>query len=534
MAFSSGPACGAYQLVLDGEDSAFRVKSGTWALDKTGSYQGNYRFSAVKGAGNSLAVWNIDAIPDGTYLVEYYVDTGDYAFAAEYGVEHDAGVTTVTRSQHNRPAGWYSIGSYSFTGAGRITQTDRWVGVGTKVIADALRITLQSALPVAPPANSVAPEVSIVVDDLGALNPTQNGTFTHTLFTQAPDITYAVLPGLTYTNAVMSDSNSKGIETMLHQPMEYYGLNPDPSLDPKRLYVANNSSEIISRLNTNLESLAPYIWGMNNHQGSLFSQYRTGLEVALGEIRNRNFYFLDSRTISDSVSYTIAKEKGILAAERDLFVDGSSQANTEELIKSVAQRAIYAPNYNYVMICHQRPETVPGILTALVALETSGVAIRRLDHNLHYIMEVDNVPAGASVNTTGFWNTTTLDMISHELSDGDALVGSNSSAGSVAFTPNLPNAGYYRVFIGAGYSSNLGNTQISINHNSGTDSKVVNFNAVTNRWAYIGRYGFDAGAGANNVTLNRLFTFGGNVTADAVKFVYDGALNTEVEDWTDY
>src|SRR5690554_1773515 len=77
-----------YQMVLDGEDTAFSVVSG-WELDKTGSFNGNFKFSAPgPGDGSALAVWTIDAIPAGEYDVEFYVDYGDFAEDAQYIVEH--------------------------------------------------------------------------------------------------------------------------------------------------------------------------------------------------------------------------------------------------------------------------------------------------------------------------------------------------------------------------------------------------------------------------------------------------------------
>ncbi len=522
VAFTASSAS-AYQIVFDGEDSSFRVKSGNWILDKTGTFLGNYQFSAAgPGTGSSLAVWDIDGIPDGTYLVEFHVDNGNYAAAAQYLVEDDSGIQTVKRSQNYVGTGWHSIGTFTFTGAGRITQTDLWTGAGTKVIADALRLTLQGEA--APPAEgSAPPEVTIVVDDLGALNPASPGTYTHTLFNQAPGLAYAIIPFLTYSAAVLDDAETKDIETMLHQPLQYIGQADSNPSDPHRLYISMTPTKILQVLDENLTNVAPHVGGLNNHQGSRFSQYRPGLEVMIQNLKDRNMYFLDSRTISDSVAYDIAREKGLLTAERDLFVDGTSVANTKALIETVARQALNAPNYNYVMICHQREYTVPGILQALPVLQSWGVSLKTLERNLHYIVETDKIPPGASVDVNGLCTSTTQDMISHECFDGDALELS-TEASSVTFRPALPKAGNYRVFAGNTFSN------ATINHRSGTAQKVVTAND-RHKWTYLGTYPFNAGT-AGSVAINATTNPVATTIADSVKFVYDGPLDLSgVTDW---
>lgn len=534
LAAATSIACAqSYVVVMDGEDSNFRVASGNWSLNKkTNSFLGNYRFTCSKGTGNSLAVWDIDSIPDGTYHIEYYIDTGNYAANAEYIIEDDSGVTTVYVNQNNRPKGWHPVGTFTFTGAGRLTQTDNWTGAGTEVVADAIRLTYQGTPPTPVPGN-VPAEVSIVIDDLGALNPHNTGTYTYNLFNNSStNYTYAVLPFLTYTSSVMADADSKGIETILHQPMEY--IDGPTSGDPARFFVNMTGPQLLSVLDNNLLNLKPLgspltLDGLNNHQGSRFSQHRPGLEIVIQDMKNRGLYFLDSRTISDSVSYDIAREKGLLTAERDLFVDGSSPQNTLDLIESLAQRALYKPNYNYVMICHQRVDTVPGLINAVPMLQNMGVAITPMKHNLHYIMEVGHVPDGANVvQTIGTWTATDMDMISRECFDGDAWTLSNATPGSVTFTPDIPRDGQYRVFAGNRFG------QAVVNHKLGSATVNEPVGQGRHDWAYLGSYPFDAGTDGS-VVVQTNPARAGNAVADAIKFVYIGEQDlSSVPEWSNY
>jgi polysaccharide deacetylase 2 family uncharacterized protein YibQ len=480
--------------------------------------------------GNNIADWDLDGIPGGSYRIDFFVDNGDYASSAEFIVEDDDGVTTVVRSQRFLAAGWYSLGEFNLTsGRGRVTQTDHWTGPGTKVIADALRVTYLGATEPMPAATyTVPPEVTLVIDDLGTYNPGDSGSYTGQLFNGAPGVTYAVMPFQTYTHSTLQAAKNKGIKTILHQPMQYYGLSDaSAGSDVTRLYTSLSISENLQRFDNNLANVSPFVDGMNNHQGSLFSEYRAGMSAVLDDLHGRGMYFLDSRTISDSVGYDLAKQKGMLTAERDLFVDGTTVQHTKDLILQVAMQAKFQPHLNYIMICHQRPATVPGVLEVLPELESMGVTLKPLERNLHYIMETDAIPPGASLELTGTWTSTTQDMISHECHNGDALQTTSGNATAV-FRPNLPKDGEYRVF--------CANTlaQTSVTHRDGTTTLGIVPGDMKYTWRYLGTFPFEAGT-AGSVKIAPLSAVGGPTVADAVKFVWDGPLPAAaVDGWELY
>jgi polysaccharide deacetylase 2 family uncharacterized protein YibQ len=468
-------AAQTYQIVLDGEDPVFSVATGAWTLDKTGSFLGSYKFSAPgPNIGMSLAVWTIDGIPAGTYDVEFYVDNGDYAADAQYRVESDTGTTTVTRSQNFVGAGWHPLGTFDFHHQGRITQTDAWTGAGTKVIADAIRLTLQGT-PSIPTLNVVPPTISLVIDDLGALNPATPGNDTHTLFnTASPNMGYAIIPFLTYSTAVLQDAQAKGIQTLLHQPMQYIGQADTNPADPTRLYIGMTDAAILSAFQANLNATAPYTAGVNNHQGSRFSQYWQGLGIVVDELKARDQFYFDSRTISDSLAYDHARADGLLTVERDLFIDGNTIADTKANILSLATRALYAPNIAHTGIGHQRVNTTPGVLQALADLPAMGVGLRPIGHEAALVVESDFQPAGSTFSTTGSWTTSNDDLISQECADGIAYQLTGAAPGSATFTPDLQREGNYRVFIG--FTRNLANSpsvKVTIQGMSGVSTFVL-------------------------------------------------------------
>lgn len=525
-----------YQIILDGEDPVYSTQSGTWALDKTGTFLGNYKFSAPgPAAGTSIAVWTIDGIPAGTYDVEFYVDNGDYAQNAQYIVESDSGTSTITRSQNFVGTGWHTLGTFNFYHQGRIKQTDQWTGAGTKVIADALRITLQGT-PVVPTLNVVPPQITLVIDDLGAENPANTSTFAWNLFNNAShDICYAIIPFLTYSTPVLVDAQSKGIQTILHQPMQYIGLPDTNPSDPSRLYIGMTDSQVLSTLQTNLNAVSPYTVGLNNHQGSRFSQYQHGLEIVVDELKARNQFFFDSRTISDNLGFDVARQRGLPAVERDLFIDGNTIADTKANILSLALRAKYAPNYAHTGIGHPRTNTVPGILQALADLPAMGVTLRRIKETTAIIVESDFQPAGSSFSLTGPWTPTSDDMISQECEDGNAHTLTGASPGSATFTPDLAFTGNYQVFVGFTKDPNNSPTvKVTIHGAAAEQTFVLDQLTDPNRWHYIGTYPFDAGNQGWIALDNSLSSPAHTVRADAAKFVYDAPYTVTRVAWQFY
>ena len=526
-----------YQLVLSNEDTAFSVKSGGWGLDKTGTFLHSFKFGAPgPGTGAGLAVWTIDAVPAGTYDVEFYVDNGNYAATAEYVVESDDGLTTAVRSQNYVATGWHPLGTFRFAYAGRITQTDHWTGAGTKVIADTLRLALRGN-PVAPTTDVDEPAISMCIDDLGALNPADPSSYTAQLFAAAPDFAYAVMPSQTYGTATLQAAAARGIETLCHQPMQYVGQPDTNPADPQRLYVGMTDAQVLAALRANINAMAPYTIGVNNHQGSRFSQYAHGMALVAGELATRKQFYYDSRTIADSVGFDECKRAGILTAERDLFIDGNTTAETVAWIMALAQRAKYAPNYPSLGIGHQRTYTVPGLLQAVTDLQTTGVALRRLSRSMEYVVEVGAVPPGAQIRTTGVWETTSTDMIARECEDGDSLVATGLDlTGSVEFVPNLPVAGWYRVFVGyAADSQNSPRVMSWVAAANGAHLFEINQSVEGNRWHFVGRYPFATGT-AGFVHLDNSLSYHPEwmARADCVKFVYDGPFASNVEGWRGY
>ena len=130
--------------------------------------------------------------------------------------------------------------------------------------------------------------------------------------------TIAVLPKLPNSRETARRIRAAGKELILHQPMQAL----DPNIDPGKGAVKPGMSreEIKKIIASNVEEIGP-IAGMNNHEGSLITSDEKAMEAVLELCREKNIYFLDSRTSSKSVVPQAAKKLNMSIWERAVFLD---------------------------------------------------------------------------------------------------------------------------------------------------------------------------------------------------------------------
>jgi polysaccharide deacetylase 2 family uncharacterized protein YibQ len=181
-------------------------------------------------------------------------------------------------------------------------------------------------------------ELVIVIDDVG------HNSYQLEPFLALPfDITFAVLPGLPHTKECVKMLQAAGREYILHMPMEAIdGSDPGPlaltsGMSPKELHDA---------LAAALERV-PGARGMNNHMGSATTRDLAAMRHVLRFAKKRKLYFLDSRTIGETVARKAAHLEGYSVWERDVFLDNaqdktSIRAMTEEgkKVASTSGRAV--------------------------------------------------------------------------------------------------------------------------------------------------------------------------------------------------
>lgn len=167
---------------------------------------------------------------------------------------------------------------------------------------------------VPPPAAAKPPYVAVLIDDAGL---DRKGT-QRAIALKAP----VTLSFMSYAADLAEQSaaaRAAGHEVMLHLPMEPLDTrrnNPGPNA----LYVNLDPAELQRRLVWHLDRFSDYV-GVNNHMGSRFTADAARMGQVLDEIGRRQVFWLDSLSGPNSAGPSLARKRGLDAAERDLFLD---------------------------------------------------------------------------------------------------------------------------------------------------------------------------------------------------------------------
>lgn len=204
----------------------------------------------------------------------------------------------------------------------------------------------------APPAGPVqGVRVALVIDDLGTsvdeLRPLEG---------LGVPVSYSVLPYGDQTPEVVAELRKRGEEILLHLPMEpRNGENPGPGA----LLGGMSDAELEDKTLAALRAV-PGAVGVNNHMGSKLSEEEGPMKAVLRVLAARGLFFLDSRTSAQTVGYKVARELGVPAAERQVFLDGDP---TPGAIEAQFQRllALARAHGSAIAIGHPHPETLAAL-----------------------------------------------------------------------------------------------------------------------------------------------------------------------------
>ena len=205
------------------------------------------------------------------------------------------------------------------------------------------------------------PRVSVVVDDLG-----RDLQVAEVIMALGQPLTLALLPLRQHTQEIAEEAHRRGYELLLHMPMEPRGY---PLRDPGEgaLFVSMDEQRIKASIERCIEAL-PYVQGVNNHMGSRFMEHADKVAILMEELRAHGLFFLDSLTTPRSKGLSVAKEVGVTAIERDVFLDNAH--DEEDFMKQwrlLIQRARHRGKA--VGICHPYPSTVKALAKALAGLD---------------------------------------------------------------------------------------------------------------------------------------------------------------------
>jgi len=158
-----------------------------------------------------------------------------------------------------------------------------------------------------------ASRIALIIDDIG-----HSVSRVRAFLSLKIPMTFSILPQLRHSKDLAEEITGKGLEVMLHQPMEPYSNEIHPG--PGAVYISYGNRKIEETIAENLSQI-PQATGVNNHMGSKFTSCSTKVVQALKIIKKKDLFFVDSLTSRHSQAYKIARRLNMRTAPRNIFLD---------------------------------------------------------------------------------------------------------------------------------------------------------------------------------------------------------------------
>lgn len=225
------------------------------------------------------------------------------------------------------------------------------------------------AVPTEPPTNYQA-KVVIIIDDMGySIDKVRE------IIDFGVPITVAVIPFLSHSTDTAFEAGANGLELLLHLPMEPSNL-ADNNPGKGALLTNMSSAELRSNILKGLREV-PGAVGINNHMGSRFTENSEKMSIVVDVVKEKDLFFIDSRTSSKSVAENVAREAGLKTIERNIFLDNEQDEDyirgQIERLKKIALKKGVA-----VAIGHPYKETLKVLKEDVGRFKEEGIELVRL------------------------------------------------------------------------------------------------------------------------------------------------------------
>jgi polysaccharide deacetylase 2 family uncharacterized protein YibQ len=215
--------------------------------------------------------------------------------------------------------------------------------------------------------------IALVLDDLG------NQHASGILAIDAQFVTtVAIMPGRPYSQQLAEYAHRKGQEIIIHAPMSNTTNFP---LGPLGLDKRDGIVQVQNNVEAAIESV-PYAVGLSNHMGSRLTQDREAMHWLMTVLKRHQFYFFDSRTVSNTIGWQVADAHQIPWSMRDVFLDHQKdRAFMDKQWRYAVKQARSGKQVR--VICHPYPETV-RFLNQLDLVNYSDIDFLPLSKMLHH------------------------------------------------------------------------------------------------------------------------------------------------------
>lgn len=207
--------------------------------------------------------------------------------------------------------------------------------------------------------------IALIIDDLGNV-----GRVGQRVIALAGPVACAILPHTPYGSYIARQAHVAGKEVLLHLPLQSVAEFEATGFGTIR--IDTTEQQLIRILEADISSI-PHIVGINNHMGSLLTQHPGHMNWLMSALKARgDLFFVDSYTSVASVALQIAREHGVPATRRDVFLDNvPTRASIDREFQRLKQLA--RTRGSAVAIGHPYPETLSYLESVLPGLAAEGI-----------------------------------------------------------------------------------------------------------------------------------------------------------------
>ena len=229
--------------------------------------------------------------------------------------------------------------------------------------------------------------IAIIIDDLGY----ELAAGMRAINLPGP-VACAVLPSTPRGRILAEQANRQGKEVLLHLPLQSVSYSGPPEQGG---LVLDMSRDQLARTFATSFASVPHAIGVNNHRGSLLTRHPGHMSWLMQEIRARgDLFFVDSYTTHKSIALAIARESGISAVKRDVFLDVEREA--EAIAAEFARLKRLAKQRGLAVgIGHPYPETLALLEEQIPKLAAEGVELVSIS-KLVFLKSADGIQVAAA------------------------------------------------------------------------------------------------------------------------------------------
>jgi len=222
-----------------------------------------------------------------------------------------------------------------------------------------------------------AGRLALIIDDFGRV---PQRTLTELVRLPAP-WTASVIPETGVSGPQARYLAERGIPLMVHMPMEPEN-GSEWELGVGAIYADTAPGEVDGLIEVALAEI-PGARGLNNHMGSLVTTNDEIMRSVMRALRERDLFFVDSRTTSATVGAAQAEREGVPWTARDIFLDNDDDpATIARQFQAALDQA--AARGTAVMIGHPRANTLAVLQEWIPRARTMGFEFVTVDRLLRH------------------------------------------------------------------------------------------------------------------------------------------------------